>query len=111
MSDTLKIAQVDARTNWSGCPRNDDRDHGRPPGLPKFGLAYHHGTFQWPQPTRKLFASTKRAWTLTSLWTQRTRPQVTLKTADSFQQRPHPIFFSSKKKEERRTKNGRQEIA
>src|ERR1700730_8726683 len=89
--------------NPSGCPRNDDRDRGRPPGLPKFGLAYHHGNLQWPQLTRELFAPTKRLWTLTSLWTQRTRPQVTLKTADSFQQRPHPISFSSKRKEERRT--------
>src|ERR1700674_6005524 len=97
--------------NPSGCPRNDNRDHGRPPVLPTFGLAYHHGNFQWSQPTRTLFAPTKRAWTLTSLWTQRTRPQVTLKTADSFQQRPHPISFSSKKKEEPRTKNGRPEIA
>src|ERR1700674_1630050 len=94
-----------------GCPTNDDRDHGRPPGLPKCALAYHHVNVQWPQPTRTLFAPTKRAWTLTSLWTQRTRPQVTLKTADSFQQRPHPIFSSKKKEEEPRTKNGRPEIA
>src|ERR1700732_1853481 len=50
-----------------------------------------HGTFSRRR---------RGAWTLTSLWTQRTRPQVTLKTADSFQQRPHPISFSSTKKEE-----------
>jgi hypothetical protein len=54
MSDTLKIAQADARTKPSGCPRNDERDHGRPPGLPTFGLAYHHGTFQRSQPDTEI---------------------------------------------------------
>jgi hypothetical protein len=48
----------------------------------------------------------KRVWTLTSLWTHRTRPQVTWKTADSFPQRPHPSFFYLE--EERRTKSERQ---
>jgi hypothetical protein len=44
----------------------------------------------------------QRVWTLPSLWTHRTRPQVTWKTADSFPQRPHPSSFPWKKKEERR---------
>ena len=48
------------------------------------------------------FKRLKRVWTLTSLWTHRTRPQVTWKTADSFPQRPHPSLFPRKKKEERR---------
>jgi hypothetical protein len=48
------------------------------------------------------FERLKRVWTLPSLWTHRTRPQVTWKTEDSFPQRPHPSFFSRKKNEERR---------
>src|SRR6266852_2378960 len=109
MSDTLKIAQADTRTKPVRMPQ-DQRSGSRPTSRSnQLRARVSSRDFQWPQPTRTLFAPTKRAWTLTSLWTQRTRPQVTLKTADSFQQRPHPIFLSSKKKEG--TKNGRQEIA
>jgi len=59
------------------------------------------------------FERLKRVWTLTSLWTHRTRPQVTWKTADSFPQRPHPSFFPWKKKEERRAndKNGATQLS
>ena len=49
----------------------------------------------------------KRVWTLTSLWTHRTRPRVTLKTAKTavLKQRPHPSSIPWN--DERRTKNGR----
>src|SRR6266852_3782335 len=56
------------KQNWPGCPRNDDRDHGRPPGLLAFELAYHHENVPRPQPTLKRFAPAKRVWTLSSLW-------------------------------------------
>ena len=50
----------------------------------------------------------KRVWTLTSLWTQRTRPQGTWKTADRFPQAPTPHLFFCQKE---RAKNGRPQTA
>src|ERR1700680_1455682 len=102
MSDTLKSAPADARNKPVRMPQ-ERRSGSRPPSRPIHVWARVSSLDFSVASTRTLFAPTKRAWTLTSLWTQRTRPQVTLKTADSFQQRPHPILFSSKKKEERRT--------
>src|SRR5688572_8439438 len=44
------------------------------------------------------FGRWKTVWTLPSLWTHRTRPQGTWKTADSFPQRPHRSFFLTEEK-------------
>ena len=51
--------------------------------------------------TLTAFEQSKRVWTLTSLWTHRTRPQVTLKTAK------HAVFNSAHTHHflERRKKN------
>ena len=46
----------------------------------------------------------KRVWTLTSLWTHRTRPQVTLKTAKAAvfnSAHTHPLVLKKRKEEER----------
>ena len=51
------------------------------------------------------FEQSKRVWTLTSLWTHRTRPQVTLKTAKNavFNSAHTHQLLLRKKKEEQRT--------
>ena len=55
-----------------------------------------------------MFARSKTAWTLSSLWTHKTRPQVTLKTAQTavFNSAHTDHLFLGRKR--RRTKNERQ---
>ena len=54
-----------------------------------------------------VFERSKRVWTLTSLWTHRTRPRVTLKTAKTavFNSAHSHQLVLGKKKEEQRTDN------
>jgi hypothetical protein len=91
------------QSNRSGCPRNDDRQPARPQVYPILGSRIVHEVFgasimiECPRE--------KRLWTLTSLWTQRTRPQRLGKLKTVFNERPHPHLFFEK---ERGTKSDRQ---
>jgi hypothetical protein len=104
MSDTLKtIARVDARKNRSGCPRNDDWDHGRPPGLPRFGLAYHHGNFQLPSTDTEAFRADEEGVDADVPVDAKNASTSDFENCRQFSTAPTPNLFFFK--EERRTKN------
>jgi hypothetical protein len=109
MSDTLKIAPADARKNRSGCPRNDDRDHGRPPGLPKFWLAYHHGTFQWASTDTETFRADEEGVDADVPVDAKNAPTSDFENCRQFSTAPTPnLFFFNKerkKTKERTTRN------
>ena len=103
MSDTLKIAQADARKNPSGCPRNDDRNRGRPPGLPKFGLAYQSRVFSVASTDTETFRADEEGVDADVPVDAKNASTSDFENCRQFSTAPTPNLFFFK--EERRTKN------
>src|SRR5713226_2356198 len=106
MSETLRIAPTNATKQTAQDALGTIFSRGVATLVsPFFEDAYRQGL---PACLRDIdiFAWSKTVWTLSSLWTQRTRPQVTLKTAQTtvFNKRPHRSLFLARR-EERRTNN------
>ena len=68
--------------NRSGCPRSDFLKGGTLVS-PPFRARVSSQQSAVLQCHVQIFARSKTAWTLSSLWTHKTRPQVTLKTAQT----------------------------
>ena len=82
MSDILRIGRAHATRKTAqdalGTTIGTSDDLQVPPDFETRGSS--RGSFV-PQPLLKIFERCKTVWTLSSLWTQRTRPQGTWKTA------------------------------
>jgi hypothetical protein len=96
----LPIHRLTRENNRSGCPRNDFLEGDRYSGIPRFRPRLSSRVFVAFQCIGK-FRTGKTVWTLPSLWTQRTRPQVTWKTAQTavFHSVHTDHFFFARRKE------------
>src|SRR5229473_2738087 len=105
MSETLRIAPTNATKQTAQDALGTIFSRGVATLVsPFFEDAYRQGL---PACLRDIdiFARSKTVWTLSSLWTQRTRPQVTLKTAQTtdFNSAHTDHFFLQEEKNEERT--------
>ena len=101
MSETPRIAQADGTENRSGCPGNDDRDLGRPPGPPDFERAEAHVGVQALNVLDSVRAIEEGVDAAVPVDAQNA-PTSDLENCRQFSTAPTPIIVFLKKKDERR---------